>query len=561
MNRGRPTLGRGRLGLLVGAAVLGGIAWVALRAGEPDARPLTLEERYLEDYRVGPLVYDCPFGRAFTEPTVDMTEVLVSKLEMGTRDPLMRAKQELAATGAAAIPALRALFYRAYQNPWKHGVVENVLAACTMMEEPLGLDMLRYALGHRQESVRQSALRGLGLHGGPQDYDLVRGWLPMVQSPQLRAAYVGCMGTLDSERLGVDLADWLRDGLQQDLYPHVMGSVLKVRDPRTAERLKVLAGDRDDVWTCMLYGPAASLGDQEALDRLHKMLQSEEPVLRQHAVQTLGAIGRGLDAALLFNDAHAGIRSLVAQTLVDSSASEEINAWLRDGIEDPDERVREICLGALAVRGDDLAVAHSLALLEGNAMERSLGIRSLRLVFEQNPSVAQDAFARLVPMVEMASGDGTVPVELLQILAQVRGRASALYLMELAMGSTGRIKGLDSFRWLVGQVWNTGPAGRELLREQLLLEEDPFRRLSLIEFVWQDHSEASRALLLEILEQDHRHPFERLYLADRCTRLGPASRVASVIKRVYLEQTHVQVRPALQCLLWIWYGQHFELER
>jgi hypothetical protein len=213
------------------------------------------------------------------------------------------------------------------------------------------------------------------------------------------------------------------------------------------------------------------------------------------------------------------------------------------------------------VRGDDLAVAHSLALLEGNAMERSLGIRSLRLVFEQDPSVAQDAFARLVPMVEMASGDGSVPVELLQILAQVRGRASALYLMELAVGSTGRIKGLDAFRWLVGQVWNTGPAGRELLREQLLLEEDPFRRLSLIEFVWQDHSEASRALLLEILEQDHRHPFERLYLADRCTRLGPASRVASVIKRVYLEQTHVQVRPALQCLLWIWYGQHFELER
>jgi hypothetical protein len=133
--------------------------------------------------------------------------------------------------------------------------------------------------------------------------------------------------------------------------------------------------------------------------------------------------------------------------------------------------------------------------------------------------------------------------------------------MDLAVGTSGFIKGLDSFRWLVGQVWNTGPVGHGLLRDQLLIEEDPFRRLSLIEFVWQDHSDTSRDLLLEMLEEDHRHPFERLYLADRCTRLGPASRVASVIKRVYLELTHIQVRPALQCMLWIWYGQHFELDR
>jgi hypothetical protein len=369
------------------------------------------------------------------------------------------------------------------------------------------------------------------------------------------------MGLLDPERLGADLARWLEGGLQEDLYPHVMGAVLKVRDPETAQSLKALAADRDDVWTSMLYGPAAFLGDQGALDSIHKDLQSEEPVLRQYAIQTLGSIGRGLDAALLFNDPHTGIRGVVAQVLVDSEPSDEINAWLRDGIDDQDERVRELCLGALTGRKDELAVAHSLALLEGNPVDRSLGIRSLRVAVSEDPALAEEAVARLLPLVERASGEGSVPVELLQTLAQVPARSAALYLLNLATDSTGLIKGLDSFRWLVGQVWNTGPMGRAMLRDQLLVEEDPFRRLSLIEFVWQDHSDAARDLLLDVLEQDHRHPFERLYIADRCTRLGPASRVASVIKRVYLELTHVEVRPALQCLLWIWYGQHFELDR
>ncbi|MDP6384647.1 MAG: hypothetical protein QGI93_00480, partial [Planctomycetota bacterium] len=226
-----------------------------------------------------------------------------------------------------------------------------------------------------------------------------------------------------------------------------------------------------------------------------------------------------------------------------------------------DERVRELCLGALTGRKDELAVAHSLALLEGNPVDRSLGIRSLRVAVSEDPALAEEAVARLLPLIERASGEGSVPVELLQTLAQLPARSAALHLINQATDSTGLIKGLDSFRWLVGQVWNTGPMGRAMLRDQLLVEEDPFRRLSLIEFVWQDHSDAARDLLLDVLEQDHRHPFERLYIADRCTRLGPASRVASVVKRVYLELTHVEVRPALQCMLWIWYGQHFELDR
>ena len=37
---------------------------------------------------------------------------------------------------------------------------------------------------------------------------------------------------------------------------------------------------------------------------------------------------------------------------------------------------------------------------------------------------------------------------------------------------------------------------------------------------------------------------------------GPAEEVAPLIKRVYLNNTEFHIRPAMQCLLWTWYGQH-----
>ena len=50
-------------------------------------------------------------------------------------------------------------------------------------------------------------------------------------------------------------------------------------------------------------------------------------------------------------------------------------------------------------------------------------------------------------------------------------------------------------------------------------------------------------------------PYEVLYAAGRLVRLGPAAEQAPFLKRaVYFENTHEKVRPALQCLLWSWYG-------
>ena len=61
-----------------------------------------------------------------------------------------------------------------------------------------------------------------------------------------------------------------------------------------------------------------------------------------------------------------------------------------------------------------------------------------------------------------------------------------------------------------------------------------------------------------LVDDESIHPYERLYAADRAIRIGPASRVAPALKRAYQACTDPRLRPALQCLLWTWYGQHYD---
>ena len=49
-------------------------------------------------------------------------------------------------------------------------------------------------------------------------------------------------------------------------------------------------------------------------------------------------------------------------------------------------------------------------------------------------------------------------------------------------------------------------------------------------------------------------PLEVLYAANQLANMGPAERVAPLLKRVALGITDRSVRPALNNLLWAWYG-------
>lgn len=554
---------KGRGGLIVALLVLVGVGTLGLRAAfRGGVEELTLEERYLADDRIAPLVYDCGYGKHFDAQTVDLTPTLVSKLDRGARDPLRVAKKELAAIGPDAVPELRRLFNEVYQDAWKHGVAENVLAVCSLMEEPWGLEILRAGIRHPQETVRLAALAGLKRHGTPEDYDVVLQMLSLAGSAPTRAEFGGALVELDRERFQRDLVGWLEEGQNADLWAYTITELADVEDRALVERTRAAAEIRDESIRPFLLAPAARAGDTAALEELQRLVAEGRPAEKQIAIQALASIGRVLDGAALLKDPNAGVRRMAYTQLLEhgdaAAAPDEVTTWLEEGVLDGDPEIREKCLRELVARGNPFARGEALRKLERHPAERSLAIQALRSHWDENPGAAEEAFARLIDLYQLTADQPGERLGVLQTLSQVRVQDASDFLLDLARQSTGEVKGMDSYRFFVGQVWNTGPQGRELLRQELLTETDPFRRLSLIEFVWQDHLDVSREVLLAVVQDEALHPLERLYAADRAIRIGPASAVAPVLKRVYQACTDRIARPAFQCLLWTWYGQHYD---
>ena len=113
---------------------------------------------------------------------------------------------------------------------------------------------------------------------------------------------------------------------------------------------------------------------------------------------------------------------------------------------------------------------------------------------------------------------------------------------------------MDAGRWLLMQASNTGPAGIELLRERWRTETELGARFDLLWSASLGHDQGTREFLLEVLEAERSAPHERLYAAERLAREGPASVVAPRIKRANLRMRDPIFRPAMNCLLWRWYG-------
>ena len=63
----------------------------------------------------------------------------------------------------------------------------------------------------------------------------------------------------------------------------------------------------------------------------------------------------------------------------------------------------------------------------------------------------------------------------------------------------------------------------------------------------------ARTELLEFVENEARHPWERVYACERLIKIGPSWEVAPRLKRVSYDMQEVEPRVALQCLLWTWY--------
>jgi hypothetical protein len=114
---------------------------------------------------------------------------------------------------------------------------------------------------------------------------------------------------------------------------------------------------------------------------------------------------------------------------------------------------------------------------------------------------------------------------------------------------------MSAYRWFSIQASNTGPLGRAVLFERWRSEPDLERRLDLLWAATVSDDELTATTLREVLQGERSAPHERLFAAERLAQNGPASEVAPLIKRATLRESDPVFRPAMNCLLWRWYGR------
>lgn len=543
----------------VGAlALLGGVVYLGLRSEEEEVAELTLAEQYELDVRLRPLIYDCNFTKTFDAPVADMVPLLVSKLNHTTKDALRQARKELGQIGVRAVPELEALWdeiLASGEGKWRSGVLENILQTCSLIDDPAILPILRQAIHHNVGTVRVASLPGLTRHGGTEDYDAISIWAVAPGSVDIKAKYLAAMAELDPLRFYRDSAQWLANGEHPALWDFIVLDICDCRDPEMAARFKEIVELRVQRYHPFLLAPAAALGDMDAMADLHVLLNHERPPVRQYVVQALGRIGAYDSLAPMIDDDHNGVRTMVVKEFIDHD-SELSTSILIEASQDSLEEIKKPSLRELCKRGHSETVSMLLEQLSAGRYEREIAIDALRRGWESNPGSPERAFERLMEAWRIEDSDDVARLSILQAMSSVPLPETASFLLDFGRQFEGDIQGRDPHRWACAMIWNTGEHGRDLLRSEYPGEKDPFRRLDFIEYIWQDHSDASREVLLEQLLAEGTDPYELLYLADRLIRIGPADIVAPVLKRVYYNNTHRVARPALQCMLWLWYGQH-----
>jgi HEAT repeat protein len=532
--------------------------------GEEAAPPVAEAPAGLDwrrDDRLAFLDERCPGKGRFDEDTSDLLPVLVGKLRSSQRDVLRNVREELSRAGEPALVELERLVRRMASDPHGSPTILNALAVVRNSEAATsspGRALVRFCLGHPQETVRNAAVRVLSAHSDPEAYADLSALLAVASSAS-RQDLVSALVKADPRRFEADLVVWIEAGEHRDLWPLAARLVAAGADAETAGRLAPLVGlvDAPDVRAFLVATQDHAEPPAEGrLALLEAMLGEEDPGLRLQAVSALEFTGATeLLARTLREDADAGVRNLAVGILVGRTdeplAVQALEAALFDG----DEKVREAALGGLLATGSPVAVDTALALWGGGLLELGLVTRAARGHWEANPGLAERALEVLVGRLEERAEEPLARREaLIQALAQVPGPDSTRWLLEHARSESGTVAGLGAHRYLTMQAGNTGEPGLELVREAWRLEEDEARRLDLLWSATVHHDEATRRFLLEVVQAERTLPHERLWAAERLAREGPAAEVAPVLKRVNLRIDDREVRPAFECLLWRWYG-------
>ncbi|HVS11934.1 MAG TPA: HEAT repeat domain-containing protein [Planctomycetota bacterium] len=530
--------------------------------GEADPEAGSARPPPAEDPRIAWLLAPCVNSGHYDVNTADILPILVETVLHGQRDPLQRARIELARQGPEGLEAARRLIERYRNDPAGVYHVRNAIDVVTLSEEPGAREVLVDCIRSRlSESLQLLALRGLRKHGKSQDYDLALEQLEVV-SPEFRPELAVLLEKLDPARAARQFGEWIRSGTYPGTAP-VMAALLGGSQAREAGlEAKGLWSGAAPLLRPSLAAAAAREGDEEGLVYLREEQRAGEAERRRAAIDALSQARLGSELVWsLREDPSPGLRLAALQGLAEPQEAERgvgpeaLRSLLRERLADPDERVRAGALQALAASGDPRALDDALELLSDPAVGAlALGMRALEPRIAQDEALATRAFERLRVRHEAEAARPLAErSDLLHAIGRIPIEPAARLLLDQEGDAQGSISGLHGRRWLMLQVGNTGEPGQRLLARELERERDVVRRLDLIEGLSVRPTELARQALLELVELGEASPYEILYAADRLVRLGPAAEVAPVLKRATLRVVQPDVRMALQCLLWASY--------
>ena len=539
------------------------LGWLVVAAGcsrtpppatvAPLAAPL---QGLAQDERIAFLLASKRHTEVFQDDTSQLVPALVSKLASGQSDPLAQAKMDLAAAGERALPDLKRFFDACYADEALAARLINALDCVALMEPSLGRPILLRGLDHPVASVRLAALRGMGKQALPEDFERLK-LLAGITGSEGHEQLAMALWHADSARLVRELPEWIDGGRMPGQVILALGPLLsRFEDKPALLPLKPLAPRLAVEFQCRVLAALARAGDEDSLKELRAWLHDPVMPRREFAARCLTDAGLARELLpSLREEGYLPARLLAAQGLRTLPMDDELRGAFATALGDPSEEVRAVALAALVDARDASGENEALELLKGERPDLERGLRALRDAMAQRPELCE----RVLGVLDGLRSGSLQPlrVELSSIwraMAQVPSEHAARILYDELQHQPSPDKHFSASRWFTTQIGNTGPAGWRFVRACWATENDPQRRLDLMNASCYDRGEDGRAFLESALASGRMTPLELRYAANQLVHMGPAERVAPLLKRVALGVDDKTVRPALNSLLWTWYG-------
>ncbi len=484
--------------------------------------------------------------------------IQVQKLNGTGGTPLHRAKEELGHMGRPAAQALRRVFDANFTNQRGIPFLENALDAAALNPTDEAHELLLAALDHPMEAVRQRAISGIiAGQAHPEDFDKLKDRFETNEAPEVRRRYLRAMFEADQERAEQASLVWIQRGEYPGYLAGMMSGLQGSSRPETGRLCADLFQDVPSIYKGFLAAVAARFGDLDALDFLHEELESGDAGRQMRAITAFGSVGMYAELKpYVSRGLGPNVRLVVLQNLAPGAETNlELQEWISAGLSDPDAKVRDFTLLQLCTVGYAPALDQALEQLSRRVELMQSALLALQPPMNQDEKLAARAFGILSQRYaeELAAAPAQFHGRTLKAIGLVPGRASASFLREraLELGDL-QVEGMGVHTWVMISASNTGAQGLAYVNECLSTEEDPVRRIDLLDALAAVRSDATRDWLFGALDQST-DPYEGLFIAAQLIRMGPSTVVASRVKQYCFARSHLETRQALQALLWKWY--------